>query len=89
MAASGVAGGCPQTVYMEFLIRPIDRLFQGTTVKVRAQVSADRLALVGSRRGGGGCVRFLDAHFPAYFVGTDRLADWIKDHLSSIQYHSW
>ncbi len=25
--------GCPQTVYMEFLIRPIDRLFQGTSGK--------------------------------------------------------
>jgi cytochrome c oxidase accessory protein FixG len=67
--------GCPQTVYLEFVYRPLERLFLGTR----------------STRGGGGAplwrriamyVAFLviSAHlantFLAYFVGTDRMLHW-------------
>jgi cytochrome c oxidase accessory protein FixG len=69
---------CPQTVYTEFLFRPIDRLFEGTRGKggkPRRQVT-----------GGLAVARFVIylvlsmalAHtFLSYFVGTDRLATWI------------
>ena len=71
--------GCPQTVYMEFLFRPIDRFFENTVGrggKAKREVS-----------GGWAVARFLVylllcmllAHtFLAYFVGTDRLAQWIR-----------
>ncbi len=71
--------GCPQTVYMEFLFRPIDRFFENTVGKggnPKRKVT-----------GGLAVARFLVylalcmalAHtFLAYFVGTDRLAQWIR-----------
>ena len=70
--------GCPQTVYMEFLIRPIDRLFQGTTGKG----GTPRYPLKGWRWWGRSAVvvavcAFLTHTFLAYFVGTDRLGQWI------------
>ncbi|TWT96413.1 cytochrome c oxidase accessory protein CcoG [Neorhodopirellula pilleata] len=70
---------CPQTVYMEFLFRPIDRFFEGTVGK-------------GGRPRGGIpgfwwvarilvylilCM-FLAHTFLAYFVGTDTLARWVR-----------
>ena len=70
--------GCPQTVYMEFLFRPIDRLFDGTAgkggcaskkltgIKWWARVAV-YLAV---------CA-FLTHTFLAYFVGTDRLGEWV------------
>jgi cytochrome c oxidase accessory protein FixG len=71
--------GCPQTVYMEFLFRPIDRFFENTVGKGgRAKRDVT---------GGWAVARFLVylvlcmalAHtFLAYFVGTDRLAQWIR-----------
>ncbi|MCG8652886.1 MAG: cytochrome c oxidase accessory protein CcoG [Pirellulales bacterium] len=71
--------GCPQTVYMEFLFRPIDRLFEGSIGKggkPKRQVTGV-LAVA----------RFLVylvlcmilAHtFLAYFIGTERLAQWMR-----------
>lgn len=70
---------CPQTVYMEFLFRPIDRLFYGTIGKG----GKPRNPISGLRQ----LARFLVylalsmflAHtFLAYFVGTDRLAQWVR-----------
>ena len=69
---------CPQTVYMEFLFRPIDRLFQGTAGKggtPKRQPTGWKAVLRG--------LVYLIlcaalAHtFLAYFVGTDRLAVWM------------
>jgi len=69
---------CPQTVYMEYLFRPIDRLFEGTVGKggkPKQKVT-----------GGRAVARFavylvlclVLAHtFLAYFVGTDALAEWL------------
>ncbi|WP_145302505.1 cytochrome c oxidase accessory protein CcoG [Crateriforma conspicua] len=71
--------GCPQTVYMEYVFRPIDRFFEGTLGrggKPKRKVTGIRAVL-----------RFLVylvlcmalAHtFLAYFVGTERLAEWMR-----------
>lgn len=70
--------GCPQTVYMEFLYRPIERWIEGDRV---GQLRLDR-------EGGGwrrplklvvfAVVSFGVANvFLAYFVGVDRLRHWM------------
>ncbi len=69
---------CPQTVYMEFLFRPIERLFDGAPGRARR----------GGFRGSGAAklMKFLTyflaafflAHtFLAYFVGVEQLRHWI------------
>jgi cytochrome c oxidase accessory protein FixG len=75
---SAVAGrvwcgwACPQTVYMEFLYRPLERLFDGARGRVRS-TGARRVAkyatflLVSA---------LLGNTFLAYFVGTDALLAW-------------
>ncbi len=67
---------CPQTVYMEFLYRPIERLFEGSP---------------GKRKKHGGwrkpvkhvvyllCSMYLAHTFLAYFVGVDQLRIWITE----------
>ena len=74
---------CPQTVYMEFVFRPIERLFEGgrsgsmqfDREHARGQLHPGRLAkyavyLVLSL--------FLAHTFLAYFVGIDRLVMWVR-----------
>lgn len=67
--------GCPQTVYLEFVYRPIERLFLGAAYgRKGASVPAwRRLAMYAA-------YLVISAHlantFLAYFVGTDRLAAW-------------
>jgi cytochrome c oxidase accessory protein FixG len=74
---------CPQTVYMEFLFRPIERLFEGgrsgslqfDREHARGQLHPRRLAkyavyLLLSL--------FLAHTFLAYFVGIDRLVLWVQ-----------
>lgn len=70
--------GCPQTVYMEFLFRPIERLFEG-----------DRNAQLRLDGRGGGLRRVLKNGvflvlsvlvanvFLAYFVGVETLGEWM------------
>lgn len=70
---------CPQTVYMEFLFRPIERLFEGSAGMQRRM-----------DKHGGGFRRiaknfvfllvalFLAHTFLAYFVGTHRLWIWMQ-----------
>jgi len=67
---------CPQTVYMEFLYRPIERLFEGAPGKHKPK------KLVGFRK----VLRVfvylivslhLAQTFLSYFVGAHNLADWI------------
>lgn len=70
---------CPQTVYMEFWFRPIDRWFEGTCGKG----GRPKQALSGWRYWGRLLVyllvcMFLTHTFLAYFVGTDALAHWIR-----------
>lgn len=83
--------GCPQTVYMEFVFRPIERLLSG------------RRGAGGGEAGGGGFVGSSGARglklvifavisfglantFLAYFVGTDRLVEWV---IRSPLDHPW
>jgi cytochrome c oxidase accessory protein FixG len=70
---------CPQTVYLEFLFRPIDRFFDGTLGKggkSRNQLGGVRAVAKFSAYLG--CSLFLAHTFLSYFVGTDRLAQWIQ-----------
>lgn len=76
--------GCPQTVYMEFLFRPIERFFEGDR---NAQLRLDErganfrrvlknLVFLG--------LSVLVAHvFLAYFVGVRTLATWITSSPSA------
>ncbi len=74
---------CPQTVYMEFLFRPLERWLEGgrsgsvqlDKEHARGQLHPRRLAkysvyLV--------LALFLAHTFLAYFVGVDQLADWVR-----------
>jgi polyferredoxin len=67
--------GCPQTVYMEFVYRPIERILDGPNgVRARAQpwrtVIKHVLFLL---------ISIFIAHiFVAYFVGIDRLIEWVQ-----------
>jgi cytochrome c oxidase accessory protein FixG len=71
--------GCPQTVYMEFLFRPIDRLFEGTAGKGGKPKQKPTGLLALARYAFYILLCMLLAHtFLAYFVGTDRLAQWIR-----------
>ncbi len=68
---------CPQTVYLEFVFRPIERLFEGEPGR------AKRTRYVGLRKAGKLLVFLILsmalAHtFLAYFVGTDALAQWVR-----------
>jgi cytochrome c oxidase accessory protein FixG len=69
---------CPQTVYMEFVYRPIERLFEGVPGKRKRGIAATAAAKP---------LRFLAyllvsmflAHtFLAWFVGVDRLLVWVQ-----------
>jgi len=69
---------CPQTVYMEFLYRPIERLIEGgpgaRALRDRGALSPRRLAKYAVF----GLLSMYLAHtFLAYFVGVRALARWI------------
>ncbi len=70
--------GCPQTVYMEFVFRPIERLFEGTPGRakknwlqnspVRKFIKLAVFFLVSC---------YLAHTFLAYFVGVEQLKYWV------------
>ena len=69
---------CPQTVYMEFLYRPIERLLEGAPGRKRR---------IGSATGARKVLKyvlyllaslFLAHTFLAYFVGPERLWTWVR-----------
>lgn len=71
---------CPQTVYMEFVFRPIERLFDGTLGRggkpKSGKHSAARLLF---RYAVYLVICFYLANtFLAYFVGTDALLSWVR-----------
>ncbi len=70
---------CPQTVYMEFLFRPIDRFFGGTTGK-GGKAKANRHPMMSVLRIIVYVIlcAFLAHTFLAYFVSTERLAAWVR-----------
>jgi cytochrome c oxidase accessory protein FixG len=69
---------CPQTVYMEFLFRPLERWLEGG---LNAQKRLDQSGANGRRVLKHGVFALLAlalAHiFLAYFVGTERLVHWV------------
>jgi cytochrome c oxidase accessory protein FixG len=72
--------GCPQTVYMELLFRPLERLFEGPR---EAQLRIDRRG-GSARRLAKNAVFLLLAFvlanvFLAYFVGTSALSRWVLE----------
>jgi cytochrome c oxidase accessory protein FixG len=69
---------CPQTVYMEFVFRPVERLFEGEPGKRKPLIKDPAAAKV---------VKFIVyllvsmflAHtFLAYFVGVEQLIQWVQ-----------
>jgi cytochrome c oxidase accessory protein FixG len=72
--------GCPQTVYMEFLFRPIERLFEG---KRELQLELDKSGM--SLRRALKNLVFLGLSFVlanvflSYFVGTHALRSWVTE----------
>lgn len=72
--------GCPQTVYMEFLFRPLERLFEGPR---EAQLRIDRQGASFRRLAKNAVylvLAFLLANvFLSYFVGTDALRHWVLE----------
>ncbi|MCC6899672.1 MAG: cytochrome c oxidase accessory protein CcoG [Polyangiaceae bacterium] len=70
---------CPQTVYMEFLFRPIERLFEGDRPQ---QIALDKRKRPSLRRIAKNLVFavssvFVANVFLAYFVGVERLSRWV------------
>jgi cytochrome c oxidase accessory protein FixG len=71
--------GCPQTVYLELVFRPIERWLEGTPAEQRKRDAAGGLD---KRRIAkwviyAGLAFALANVFLAYFVGTDRLEQWV------------
>lgn len=70
---------CPQTVYLEFVYRPIERIFDGAPRRahqpgtkrspVRTVTKYAAYLLISA---------FLAHTFLAYFVGVDQLAQWVR-----------
>jgi cytochrome c oxidase accessory protein FixG len=70
--------GCPQTVYLEFVFRPIERLFEGTPAQQAKlpRLHPRRLAKLAVYA----VLAFaLSNVFLAYFVGVARLHTWVLD----------
>ncbi len=71
--------GCPQTVYLEFLFRPIDRFFSNTVGRGgKSRSSLNALAMIGKFLVYLICCLFLAHTFLSYFVSTDTLARWMQ-----------
>lgn len=74
---------CPQTVYLEFVFRPIERFFEGSPAQ-RAKLDAASLSLrkVAIKAAKYLCflaVSFVLANaFLSYFVGSDTLLQWMQ-----------
>lgn len=69
---------CPQTVYLELLYRPIERLFEGRRYRTggKAQVPGWRIA---AKYATFLAISLVLAHtFLAYFVGIDALLEWMR-----------
>jgi len=71
---------CPQTVYMEFLFRPIERFFEGGRSGSAAMDKAGGFQPRRLAKNGVYLVLalFLAHTFLAYFVGIDQLIQWVR-----------
>ncbi len=74
--------GCPQTVYLEFFYRPVERFFEGAehvrARRDRGPWTLDKAWRKAAKWSAYVVASALLAHtFTAYFVGWDRLLDWM------------
>ena len=69
---------CPQTVYMEFLYRPIERLFEGRRYTTNGVAGIHPARLVGKYFTFLMVSMFLAHTFLAYFVGVETLMVWVQ-----------
>ncbi len=69
---------CPQTVYMEFLYRPIERLFEGSPGKKQTLKGPTGLRKILKLVIYLLCSMFLAHTFLAYFVGVEQLFQWVQ-----------
>jgi cytochrome c oxidase accessory protein FixG len=68
---------CPQTVYMEFVFRPIERLFHGTPGRSKKGPLAGPMGKFLRPIVYLGVCLWLSHTFLAYFVGVDALRIWV------------
>jgi len=70
---------CPQTVYMEFVFRPIERFFRGTPGRVKTGRFVGSPFAILLQYLSYFLIACVLAHtFLAYFVGVDALATWVR-----------
>ncbi len=70
---------CPQTVYMEFVYRPIERFFEGTPGRaVKGPIQGTPVAKILKYIAFFIVSCYLAHTFLAYFVGTDQLEEWVQ-----------
>ncbi|MDH3626395.1 MAG: cytochrome c oxidase accessory protein CcoG [Acidobacteriota bacterium] len=68
---------CPQTVYMEFLYRPIERLFEGRRYDTDGRADVHPIRLIAKQAVFLLISMFLAHTFLAYFVGIETLVRWV------------
>lgn len=69
---------CPQTIYLEFLYRPIERLFEGREKPGPTGNAGTSLRRVAKHLVFLALSAVLGNAFLAYFVGTHRLVEWVR-----------
>ncbi|HEB61074.1 MAG TPA: cytochrome c oxidase accessory protein CcoG [Phycisphaeraceae bacterium] len=69
---------CPQTVYMELLYRPIERLFEGKNYRTGGKAQISPLRRIAKYFVYLLISMFLAHTFIAYFVGVDELFKWVQ-----------
>ncbi len=69
---------CPQTVYMEFVFRPIERFFDGTSGRGGHKKNIPAWRTVAKYAVYLLVCFYLANTFLAYFVGVDELAQWMR-----------
>jgi len=68
---------CPQTVYMEFLFRPIERFFDGTVGRGGQKKNVPAWRTVAKYLVYFVLCVYLANTFLAYFIGVERLGQWV------------
>jgi cytochrome c oxidase accessory protein FixG len=69
---------CPQTVYMEFLFRPVERIFDGTVGRGGLKKNVPVWRTVAKYIVYFFLCVYLANTFLAYFVGVDELSQWVR-----------
>lgn len=76
--------GCPQTVYLEFVYRPIERWIEGSATERKRlderEMDGEKFLKKSAKYAAYLVVTLLIAHtFVAYFVGWERLTGWMTE----------